>query len=113
MPFDGARADDQPGRNLGVGEALTDQPSDLGFLGGEFGGGFDAALADVLAGGGQLLGGAFGKGPCAHRCEYLVRGAQLLARVPATVRPAQPLAVLQVGASELAADQSAAEPLDG
>ncbi|GGZ29537.1 hypothetical protein [Streptomyces poonensis] len=35
MPFHRARADEEPGADLGVGEALTHEPDDLALLGGE------------------------------------------------------------------------------
>src|SRR5271156_5173826 len=41
--FDGARAHEQLGRDLGVGQALAGEPADLGFPGGELGGGVGGA----------------------------------------------------------------------
>jgi hypothetical protein len=65
MPLDGARADEQPACDLGVGQAFAHQPDDLGFLGGELGAGFDVAFAGGLPGGSQLTGGALGESPIA------------------------------------------------
>ena len=112
MPFNGAGADEQPGSDLGVGESLSNHPSDLGFLGGEVADRLDGAFTDGLTGCGQLAGGPIGKDVGAHGGERLVGGAQLLARIEATVGAAQPLAVEQVGASKFAPDERVAEPLD-
>src|SRR5918994_4655717 len=48
--LDGAGADEQPGSNLGVGEAVAGEPRDLGLLGGEVLASLDAAFAGALAG---------------------------------------------------------------
>jgi len=59
---DGARADEQPGGDLLVGEAFTGQAGDLRLLRGEHVLCLDAALAGPLAGGAQ-----FGPGPVGER----------------------------------------------
>src|SRR5713101_6403200 len=46
--FDGARAHEQLGGDLGVGQAVAGQPGDLGLPGGELGGGAGGAVADPL-----------------------------------------------------------------
>src|SRR5690348_17409405 len=99
--FDGARAHEQLGSDLGVGQAVAGQPADLGLPGGELGGGLGGALADTLAGGPQLARGPVGEPAGSHGGEHLMRGAQLLAGVDAPVLPAQPLAVQEMGAGEL------------
>jgi hypothetical protein len=48
MPRSGA--DEQPGRDFGVREAVTNEPYDLGFLSGEFAAGFARAFAGGFAG---------------------------------------------------------------
>src|SRR3954452_6189886 len=52
--FDRARTDEQADADLGVREAVTGEPCNLGLLGGEVFSGLDAALAGTLAGGEQL-----------------------------------------------------------
>ena len=49
--LDRARADEQPGADLGVGQAVAGQPRDLCFLGGQLDAGLHGALAGGLAGG--------------------------------------------------------------
>ena len=55
VPFDGARADEQPAGNVGVRKTLTDQPGNVGLLGGEFGNCGDVEFAGRLAGSQQFL----------------------------------------------------------
>src|SRR5216683_6600142 len=110
--FDGARAHEQLGSDLGVGQALAGQPGDLSFAGSELGGDVGGAVADPLAGGPQLARGSFGEPIGSHPSEHLVRGAQLLAGVDAATLATQPLAVEQIGAGELDPEAGAAEPVD-
>src|SRR4051794_30928695 len=49
--FDGARAHEQLGGDLGVGQAVTGESGDLGLADGEPGGGIGGAFAYSLAGG--------------------------------------------------------------
>src|ERR1700754_4553854 len=112
MPLDGARAEEESGRDLGVREVLADETGDLGFLGGELTGGIERASRDGLAEGPQLSRGAFGERLGTHRREHLVGSAQLLARIHAAMVMTQPFAVDQMGAGEFSADPSAAETLD-
>jgi hypothetical protein len=79
--LDGARADEQLGADLGVGEAVAGGPGDLGLLGGELAAGLDGAFAGALAGGRQLSARALGERLDPHRREHFVCDAQLLARV--------------------------------
>src|SRR5260221_13870492 len=87
--LDRARADEQPGADLRVGQPLPGQPRDLSLLGGQRmtglagwrAGGLRGALADGLAGGPQLAAGALGERPGSHRLEHLAGGAQRLARI--------------------------------
>jgi hypothetical protein len=110
--FDGARAHEQLGGDVGVGQAVAGQPGDLGLPGGEPAGGVGGALADPLAGGQQLPRGSFGEPVGAHRGEHLVRGAQLPARVDAPVLPAEPLTVQEAGAGQRHTDAGAGEPVE-
>src|SRR5258708_29299448 len=119
--LDRARADEQPGADLRVGQPLPGQPRDLGLLGGQRmtglagwrADGLRGALADGLAGGQQLAAGALGEPPGSHSLEHLAGGAQLLARVHPAVVPAQPLPVEQVAAGQFGADAGAGEAVDG
>src|SRR5918999_3307837 len=112
MPFNGARAQEESARYLGVGQALADQAGDLCLLGGEFAAGVGGTFADGLAGGPQLSGGTLRE--CfGTRCgEHFVGGAQLFACVRLATLAAQPFAIEQVGPGELTADAGTAEPLD-
>src|SRR6478672_8684609 len=56
VEVDGARAEEQPGRDVPVGQALPDQAGDLPLLGGERRARRGVAAAGGLAGGPQLLG---------------------------------------------------------
>jgi hypothetical protein len=109
VPLDGAGGQEELGADLGVGAALDGEPGDRGLLRGELGRRRRRALADGLAGGGQLALRALGEGGGADRGQQLVRGPQLLAGLRAAVLAAQPLAVEQVGAAELPADKRARE----
>ena len=112
MVLDGARADEQPGTDLRVGQAVTGQPCHLGLLSGQRVISPAHSLADCLARGEQLAPGSFGECPGAHRLQHLVGGAQLLARIGPPVLTAQPLAVDQVRAGQLGADAGPAKVLD-
>src|SRR5580704_13221548 len=110
--LDRARADEQPGADLRVGQAVAGQPRDLGLLGRQLAGGLDGSLADGGAGGRQLAAGPAGERVDAHRIQHAVGYAQLLAGVSAAALAAQPLAVEQVSAGELRADAGTAQPFD-
>jgi hypothetical protein len=105
-------ADEQPLADLGVRVAVAGESRDLGFLGGEFVPGLDAASPGVLGGGQQLAFGAYGERLDPHRVEHLECGAQFLSRVDAPSLSAQPLAVEEMGARELNANARAPEPVD-
>src|SRR5262249_37643521 len=87
--LDCARADEQPGADVLVGQAPARQPRDLALLRGQRiagrADGLRGALAYCLAGGQQLTAGAFGESAGSHRLEHLVGGAELLACVRAAV----------------------------
>jgi hypothetical protein len=80
--LDRARADEQPGADLRVGEPMPGQPRDLGFLGGQLNGRLDGVLARGLACRLQLAPGQLGEPSDAHRVQHLVNGARLLRASP-------------------------------
>src|SRR3954447_10486776 len=110
--LDRAGADEEPGADLGVGEAAAREARDLRLSRREPLPRFGGASAWGLAGGLQLARGAFGERLEAHRREHLVRSAQLLASVQAPFLAAQPFSVEQMGAGEVDPDARAREPLD-
>ena len=67
------------------------------------------ASARCLAGGRQLAAGPLGEPLCTKPVEQLVGGAQLLAGVDSTVFAAQPLAIHQLGPSQVKRDMATAE----
>ena len=73
----------------------------------------NARLAYRHSGGDQFTAGSFGECVRAHVGEHVVGRGQLAAGIETAVLPPQPLAVQQVGAGELDAHASQAEPLDG
>src|SRR3954447_2818043 len=91
--FDGARADEQLGADLGVGVAVAGQPRDLDLLGRQDVSRVGGDPARGLAGGEQLTAGALGERGGSHLAEAVVRGAQGLARVRAPVLAPEPLPV--------------------
>src|SRR6266508_1659267 len=77
VPFDGARADVQPGTDFRVRKALTGEPGDLLLLRGELTTCLDGPLAHLLARGEQLPAGPLGEGLHPDRDEHTVGPAQL------------------------------------
>src|SRR5215217_3114011 len=112
MPLDGAGAKEEPGRDLGIGEAVSGEPRDLRLLGCEHIAGFGRPSAPLLAGGQPLAVGALGERPHLYGSEHLVSGMQLLASRSAPAGSAKPLAVQQVRACKLRALPRAAQSLD-
>src|SRR3954466_2384622 len=112
MPLDGAGAEEEPGRYLGVGEAVSGEPCDLRLLGCEHIAGFGRPSARLLAGGQPLAVGALGERPHRHDSEHLVSGMQLLASRSAAAGSAKPLAVEQVRAGKLRALPRTAQSLN-
>jgi hypothetical protein len=114
--LDSVRADEQPGADLGVGQAVTGQPRDLGFLSGKLLAGRVGSLGYALVGGfpgsHQLAAGPFGEGFHADGGQQVAGGAELFASVGAAVLAAQPLAVQQVSPSQFRAEPGPAEPVD-
>src|ERR1700733_6932745 len=110
--LDRAGAEEQPGADLRVRQAVAGQPRDHRLLRGQLAAGLDRALAGGLAGSGQLAPGPLGKRLDAHLRQHVVGGAQLLAGVAAAALAAQPFAVEQVGAGQLHAQAGAAEAVN-
>jgi len=98
--LDGVRADEQPGADLRVRQAVPGQPRDLGLLGGQLlagpGVGRGGALAGGFPGGRQLPARPLGEPVHPDLVQHAVRSAELLARLRAAALTAQPLAVQQV-----------------
>jgi hypothetical protein len=61
VPFDGPGAEEQPGADLGVGEAVPSEPGDLPPLARELLARHDHAPAHLLAGREKLAAGALGE----------------------------------------------------
>src|SRR5262245_9767094 len=72
--LDGAVAEVELRGDLGVGQPLGGEASDLRLLRREVVAGLDRALADGLPGRQQLAAGALGERMRAHRLERVVRG---------------------------------------
>src|SRR3954453_8531835 len=98
VEVDGARADEQPGGGVPVGQPLPDQAGHLPFLRRQLVDGGDVAAAGGLPGGPQLLRGPGGPPGGAEVLEHLERGTQVRARVHPAPGAAQVLAVAEVDA---------------
>src|ERR671931_572143 len=70
VPFDGATADVQASRDLGVGESLADEANDLSLLRGELSAACGSTLADAFAGGLQLVSSALSERVHLHADEH-------------------------------------------
>src|SRR3954453_4502557 len=111
MPFDGARAEEEPGADLGVGQAIARQAGDLPLLTGELVARVRRSLAHLLARRQELAASALGERLHADRLEHLVCGAQLLARIHAAALAAEPFGVKQLDPGELWTQPRAAQML--
>src|SRR5829696_8415561 len=100
VPFDGAGAEEELSADLGVRPAVAGELGDVLLLRSELVAGVIAALADLLAGGQQLVPRTLGKSLRAHRKQRLERDPQLLARIDASSLTAQPLPVEQARACD-------------
>ena len=114
--LDGVRADEQPGADLRVGQAVPGKQRDLHLLGGQLpagpGRGVGAARAGGFPGGEQLPAGPFCESFHPDLVQHLVSDVQLLTRVTAAALAAQPLAVEQVAAGQFRAEPGTAKPVD-
>jgi hypothetical protein len=104
---DRPRADEQPGGDLRVGQAVPGQPRHLSLLGrqrrpgpGRSWGGLDGPVGHGLTRVAQLTAGPLGERLDPDRLQHVVRRAKLLTRLVAAALAAQPLPVQQVSAGE-------------
>ena len=88
VPFDGAGAEEQPGADLRVGQAVAGQAGDLLLLGRELVARLDGALAHLLARRQQLAARALGERLHADRGEH-ARARCAAARARPTRRPSR------------------------
>src|SRR6478736_2557755 len=113
VPLDGARAEEQLRADLRVRPACLGQPRDVLLLGRQLVARLVDALADLAAGGPQLVPGALGETVGAHGDERVMCTPELLASIDAPVRAPQPFAVQQPAAGELGTKSRAAKAVDG
>src|SRR5512132_2203701 len=104
VPLDRARAEEQLGADLRVGEPVAGEPGDLLLLRRERLARVERAAAHLPAGRGQLARGADGERLHPDLGEEVLGRPQPLARLAQTALAAQPLAVEQVRAGQLGAD---------
>src|SRR5258708_25773332 len=94
--LDGARAHEQLGGDLRVGQAVGGQPGDLGLPGGQLEGGLGGALAYSLAGGPQLARGPLGEPvrPMAASISWAAPTSPRASIRPVSRRPPPPSSTL-------------------
>src|ERR671934_1560608 len=85
-----AGADEELRADLGVGETVSGESSDVCLLGCEHAAGVVGALPRGLTRGEELVTGPFGKPLAPDGSEHFVGGSELLARVDAAVLAAPP-----------------------
>src|ERR687898_1034437 len=112
VPLDGAGAEEELSADLGVRPTVAGELGDVLLLRSELVAGVIAALADLLAGGQQLVPRTLGESLRAQREQHLARDPQLLARIDTSPLTAQPLPVEQARACELDADARVGEAID-
>lgn len=112
MPFDCARAEEQPRADVRVRNTLAGESRDLPLLGCQIVPRLHGSLADLLARRKKLCMRAIRERLHPDRDEHLVSRAQLLARVDSATLAAQPLAVEQVPTRELGPEAGAGEQFD-
>ena len=110
--MDGTRADEQPGSDLRIGEAVAGEPSDLGLLGGQLDCGVDAAFAGGLAGGQQFAAGPFGERLTPMLSSMSWAAWSWAARVEATSFASQPFPIEQMTAGELSTQRECGRGAD-
>src|SRR3954452_1362462 len=93
---DGARADEEPGADLGVRQAVGGEPRDLCFLRGQVVARLDAPLAGVLRGRVELDAGALREVLSPDCAEQALSHAQMPTGLEPAPLPAQRLAVEQM-----------------
>ena len=111
MVLHGAGADEQLRADLGVGETISGQPSDMCLLGCEHAARVVGAPPRGLARGEELVTGAVGKPLGPDAAERFVGGSELLTRVDAAVLATQPFALHEPGTGVVDSAAAAPEPL--
>src|SRR5215207_579856 len=96
MEVDRSRADEELGRDITVGQPLSDQPGDLELLGGQLGWGVRARPTDRLPRGSKLLTRSLRPGPRIQVVERGQRSPQVSAGVDPVSATTQELAVGQL-----------------
>jgi hypothetical protein len=110
--FDAARADEQPGADLRVGEPLAGEPRDLRVLRRETFLASDGPSGDSLTRGRQLALGAAGGSLDPHRREHGACRPKLVAALRPAALGVQPLPADEMRAGELDADACAPQAFD-
>src|SRR6185437_14721875 len=90
VPFDRARADEQMGADLRVGQAVAGEPGDLLLLRRELAARLGTALAYLFTRRQQLAAGALGERLHPDRGEHVMGRTQLFARVGTPALATQP-----------------------
>src|SRR3954447_8776584 len=113
MPLDGARAQEQPRADLGVGQSVARKSCDLQLLWSQLVASLGLAPADCLTSGQQLAAGAFRARCHSHLGQHRVRNPQLLTSILAPAAAAQPFAIEQVGARKIRTQLGPLQLVDG
>src|SRR3954454_20192135 len=112
MPLHGARAEEEPGTDVRIREALARQARDLPLLGGENIARRNGPLAHLLARRQQLAPGALGESLHPDRRELVVCRTKLGACVDPPIPAPQPLPVEQLSPGEVGAPPGSCQSLD-
>src|SRR5829696_1287475 len=112
MPLHGARAQEQPRRDLRIRQALAGQRRDLSLLRGQVVARLDRTLAHLLAGHLKLSACAIGESLHPDRRELVVGGTELDTRIDPAILAAQPLPVEQMSPGELRTPPGPSQSLD-
>src|SRR6476659_141796 len=112
VPFNRARAEEQPRGDLWIRVAFARKLGDLTLLGGQFVAALCPAFADLLSRGYELSPSALGESVHAETREHVVRRTQLLAGIDAPACAAKPFPVEQVCARAFRRDAATGKPVD-
>jgi hypothetical protein len=116
--LDGARAEEQPGCDLRVGQPVPGEPGYLGLLGGQFVTsvsrvpGTSGQSPSGLPGSAQLAASTVGECVHADGIEHGVSRAQLVTRFAAAACAAQPFSEQQVRTGQVGAQAGTGQPGD-